>query len=46
VTVLGDPLEVGYTIGRLMAALAAEGIRASTPQAVAAGAQIRVREAG
>jgi coenzyme F420-0:L-glutamate ligase/coenzyme F420-1:gamma-L-glutamate ligase len=33
----GDPLDVGYTLGRLMAALAAEGLRASAPILAADG---------
>jgi hypothetical protein len=32
VTATGDPLEVGYVLGRLMAALAADDLHATVPQ--------------
>jgi len=39
---IGEPLEVGYTLGRLMAALAAEGLRAAEPVATPDGARLDV----
>ena len=42
VTAKGSALESGYALGRLMAALAAEGMRATSPSATADGASIRV----
>jgi hypothetical protein len=42
VSAKGDALDAGYALGRLMAALAAEGLRASAPQATADGAAISV----
>lgn len=38
----GSVLDAGYALGRLMAALAAEGLRASAPQLTADGATISV----
>jgi coenzyme F420-0:L-glutamate ligase/coenzyme F420-1:gamma-L-glutamate ligase len=42
VIALGSPLDVGYALGRLMAALAAEGLRATAPAATATGAAITI----
>jgi len=38
----GEPLEAGYTLGRLAAALAAQGLRATVPTPTETGALIRV----
>ncbi|HVW81760.1 MAG TPA: coenzyme F420-0:L-glutamate ligase [Mycobacteriales bacterium] len=46
VSASGAPLEVGYALGRLMAALAAEGLRATRPAQTADGARIEVMAAG
>jgi coenzyme F420-0:L-glutamate ligase/coenzyme F420-1:gamma-L-glutamate ligase len=43
VSAAGDPLAVGHTLGRLAAALAAEGLRATAPEATAAGATVQIR---
>lgn len=42
VTAVGDPLEVGFVLGRLAAALAAEGLRCTPPAATGRGAEIHV----
>jgi hypothetical protein len=42
VAATGSALEVGYALGRLMAALAAEGIRATEPEPTPGGATIAV----
>ncbi len=42
VAATGSPLAVGYTLGRLMASLAAEGLRASEPIPTARGATVTV----
>jgi coenzyme F420-0:L-glutamate ligase/coenzyme F420-1:gamma-L-glutamate ligase len=42
VTATGDPVGVGYALGRLMAALAAEGLRATAPTPTPNGATITV----
>jgi coenzyme F420-0:L-glutamate ligase/coenzyme F420-1:gamma-L-glutamate ligase len=42
VTATGDPLDVGFALGRLAAALAAEGLRCTAPSPTAAGATLRV----
>ncbi|HVT20977.1 MAG TPA: coenzyme F420-0:L-glutamate ligase [Mycobacteriales bacterium] len=46
VIALGEPLDVGYALGRLMAALAAEGLRAGEPEPTADGARVSVTGAG
>jgi coenzyme F420-0:L-glutamate ligase/coenzyme F420-1:gamma-L-glutamate ligase len=45
ITGIGEPLDVGYALGRLMAALAAEGLRATEPVATVDGARLEIREA-
>jgi hypothetical protein len=45
ITALGSPLDVGYALGRLMAALTAEGVKASQPVTIEDGAQVRVAAA-
>jgi coenzyme F420-0:L-glutamate ligase/coenzyme F420-1:gamma-L-glutamate ligase len=45
VIAIGDPLEVGYALGRLMAALAAEGLRATEPTATEDGARLEITAA-
>lgn len=42
----GPALDVGYALGRLMAALAAEGLRATTPHATDSGARVAVTGVG
>jgi coenzyme F420-0:L-glutamate ligase/coenzyme F420-1:gamma-L-glutamate ligase len=42
VTVSGDPLDVGFVLGRLAAALAAEGLHCAAPVATDLGATLRV----
>jgi coenzyme F420-0:L-glutamate ligase/coenzyme F420-1:gamma-L-glutamate ligase len=42
VSATGDPLAVGFTLGRLAAALAAEGLRCTQPEASPTGATLRV----
>ncbi|MGN6474009.1 MAG: coenzyme F420-0:L-glutamate ligase [Mycobacteriales bacterium] len=46
VVAIGEPLDVGYALGRLMAALAAEGLRATEPDPTADGARLVVTGAG
>jgi hypothetical protein len=41
----GRPLDVGYALGRLMVALAAEGVKAAAPTPLDDGARIRVAAA-
>jgi hypothetical protein len=43
VSATGSPLDVGYALGRLMTALAAEGLRATTPKATEDGAFVEVK---
>jgi coenzyme F420-0:L-glutamate ligase/coenzyme F420-1:gamma-L-glutamate ligase len=43
VTATGSPLEVGYALGRLMAALAAEGLRATAPVIAGDGSSATIR---
>ncbi|HEX3897744.1 MAG TPA: coenzyme F420-0:L-glutamate ligase [Mycobacteriales bacterium] len=45
VSASGSALEVGYALGRLMAALAAEGLRATSPTETADGAHLEIRRA-
>jgi coenzyme F420-0:L-glutamate ligase/coenzyme F420-1:gamma-L-glutamate ligase len=45
VTATGAALEVGYALGRLMAALAAEGLRATNPTETSDGASIAITTA-
>jgi coenzyme F420-0:L-glutamate ligase/coenzyme F420-1:gamma-L-glutamate ligase len=42
VTATGSPIETGYVLGRLMAALAAEGLRATAPTVTDTGAMLSV----
>jgi coenzyme F420-0:L-glutamate ligase/coenzyme F420-1:gamma-L-glutamate ligase len=42
VVAIGEPLDVGYALGRLMAALAAEGLHATEPEPTADGARLVV----
>lgn len=44
ISAVGAPLDVGYSLGRLMAALVAEGLRATAPTTTPDGARIEVRE--
>jgi coenzyme F420-0:L-glutamate ligase/coenzyme F420-1:gamma-L-glutamate ligase len=46
VVAIGEPLDVGYALGRLMAALAAEGLRAAEPEPTADGARLVVMGSG
>ncbi|HVV77886.1 MAG TPA: coenzyme F420-0:L-glutamate ligase [Mycobacteriales bacterium] len=43
---IGEPLDVGYALGRLMGALAAEGLRAAAPEPTSDGARLDVTGAG
>lgn len=45
ISAVGAPLDAGYAVGRLMAALAVEGLRATAPTATPDGARIEVTEA-
>ncbi|HVS67975.1 MAG TPA: coenzyme F420-0:L-glutamate ligase [Mycobacteriales bacterium] len=42
IVAIGEPLDVGYALGRLMGALAAEGLRATAPEPTADGARLDV----
>lgn len=44
VVAIGAPLDAGYALGRLMAALAAEGLRATQPVETPDGARLEVME--
>ena len=46
IVAIGEALDVGYALGRLMAALAAEGLRATAPEPTPDGARLEVTEAG
>jgi coenzyme F420-0:L-glutamate ligase/coenzyme F420-1:gamma-L-glutamate ligase len=46
VNAIGEPLDVGYALGRLMAALAVEGLRATEPIATEDGARLEITGAG
>lgn len=42
VTASGDPLDIGFVLGRLAAALAAEGLRCTAPAPTGTGAEIHI----
>jgi coenzyme F420-0:L-glutamate ligase/coenzyme F420-1:gamma-L-glutamate ligase len=46
IVAIGEPLDVGYALGRLMAALATEGLRATAPETTPDGARLLVTGAG
>jgi coenzyme F420-0:L-glutamate ligase/coenzyme F420-1:gamma-L-glutamate ligase len=46
IVAIGEPIDVGYALGRLMGALAVEGLRATEPEPTDDGARLVVTAAG